>query len=299
MVINYFHPIVFRITDNGGYERMNLVHIYFVVYASCFLILLYQLIKLTYERQNENVMSLVIICLFVVTSIFYIITFSGLQVDWLVISLTLYLIYIYYIDIKLSIDNLTKLLNSRNYRNRIKSINFNTIIIFLDCNKFKFINDHYGHQAGDIALQEYASALLDVYKKYAWVYRRSGDEFTVIFKPGVIKQLLDQSEKKDLNSEIVKLFKQLDENVDERANKIHYLKLGFSYGYAIYISRTNFEFNCSDLSSTSLEYLSIDDAINAADDRTYEMKRNNIDNIENIEKILLGEIEEVKKEIKK
>ena len=55
-----------------------------------------------------------------------------------------------------------------------------TVILF-DCNKFKAINDSYGHQASDRALQAIADCMLnDVRANDDWVIRSGGDEFVVL-----------------------------------------------------------------------------------------------------------------------
>lgn len=273
MAINYFYmPLIFEIDETGKYMRLEHVYIYFNVYVVCFIILLFQLYRLTVRNQHENFFSLLIIACFIAVNVLYIIFFQGMQSDWLSISLSFIVIYIYDIDIFLSVDPLTSLLNTRNYRNKIQNISYNTVVIFLDCNKFKFINDNYGHQSGDIALQEYSKAMLETFQHYGWIYRRSGDEFVVIFKPGAIRFLLNFSKNKDLNTEIVKLLEKLDKNIEKRAEEIHYLKLGMSYGYAIYVSRSHTGF-VVDTANSANEYSSIDAAIDAADKNTYDRKK--------------------------
>lgn len=287
IIINFRYPIIFYISDNNKYLRAQYWSVFICIYILGFILLLYQLHCLTKRNQNESIVSLLIIIITSSLGIIYIISNPFIMIDWIVIALSFGMIYIYYDNAVLSIDNLTLLLNARNYRNRIKTINFNTAIIFVDCNKFKFINDNYGHHAGDIALREYADALLTVYRKYGWVYRRSGDEFVVILKPNVTSMLVEASEEKDFHIEMKKLFKQLDENIGERAKKIHYLKLGVSCGYGIYISYTNSNL---EFYSSSREFFSIDSAVANAEKHTYFNKRRKEKEIDLIEKGLSEEI---------
>lgn len=287
IIINFRYPIIFYISDNNKYLRAQYWAIFICIYILEFILLLYQLHCLTKRNQNESIVSLLIIIITSSLGIIYIISNPFIMIDWIVIALSFGMIYIYYDNAVLSIDNLTLLLNARNYRNRIKTINFNTAIIFVDCNKFKFINDNYGHHAGDIALREYADALLTVYRKYGWVYRRSGDEFVVILKPNVTAMLVEANEGKDFHIEMKKLFKQLDENIGERAKKIHYLKLGVSCGYGIYISYTNSNL---EFYSSSREFFSIDSAVANAEKHTYFNKKRKEKEIDLIEKELLEEI---------
>ncbi|MFB5644404.1 GGDEF domain-containing protein [Kluyvera ascorbata] len=61
-----------------------------------------------------------------------------------------------------------------------RALPFMTVILF-DCNKFKAINDSYGHQAGDRALQAISQCMLsDIRANGDWVIRSGGDEFVVL-----------------------------------------------------------------------------------------------------------------------
>ncbi|HNB50824.1 MAG TPA: diguanylate cyclase [Anaerolineales bacterium] len=55
-------------------------------------------------------------------------------------------------------------------------------VFFLDVDKFKQINDTYGHQVGDQILQALAFRLQDCLRKSDTVARMGGDEFTVILE---------------------------------------------------------------------------------------------------------------------
>lgn len=54
----------------------------------------------------------------------------------------------------------------------------------IDVDKFKSINDNYGHQAGDLALKAIADSLKDVFRESDIVFRLGGDEFAA-FAEGV------------------------------------------------------------------------------------------------------------------
>ncbi|MFC4355583.1 EAL domain-containing protein [Chryseomicrobium palamuruense] len=55
-------------------------------------------------------------------------------------------------------------------------------VLLVDLDRFKFINDHLGHAAGDTVLQEAADRLLSVVGEKGAVFRYAGDEFTVILR---------------------------------------------------------------------------------------------------------------------
>lgn len=54
-----------------------------------------------------------------------------------------------------------------------------TLLLF-DLNKFKAINDTFGHSAGDRALQLFAQGLLEVFRESDVIGRLGGDEFAVL-----------------------------------------------------------------------------------------------------------------------
>jgi diguanylate cyclase (GGDEF)-like protein len=53
-------------------------------------------------------------------------------------------------------------------------------LVFLDLNKFKEINDTYGHQAGDQALIDFSALLTQVVRESDIIARLGGDEFVVM-----------------------------------------------------------------------------------------------------------------------
>lgn len=55
-----------------------------------------------------------------------------------------------------------------------------TAILFLDLDGFKQVNDNYGHEAGDILLQEVANRIKSNIREIDTVARMGGDEFTLL-----------------------------------------------------------------------------------------------------------------------
>jgi two-component system cell cycle response regulator len=65
-------------------------------------------------------------------------------------------------------------------QSREKTYQLQSVIIAIDLDKFKIINDTYGHEVGDQALCLVASTLQNTVRKTDIVARRSGDEFIII-----------------------------------------------------------------------------------------------------------------------
>lgn len=63
----------------------------------------------------------------------------------------------------------------------------NRLLCLIDCDKFKSINDTYGHAVGDKVLIAIAETLQKVCRDKDVIFRFGGDEFA-IFMPGIVEQ---------------------------------------------------------------------------------------------------------------
>lgn len=55
-------------------------------------------------------------------------------------------------------------------------------VIFMDLDRFKAINDNFGHRTGDLVLKEVAKRLQDCFRKTDLIVRQGGDEYIVFLK---------------------------------------------------------------------------------------------------------------------
>ena len=86
-------------------------------------------------------------------------------------------------------DTLTKLPNRLLFLDRLKQalkhakrVQESVSVLFLDLDRFKEVNDTYGHEAGDKLLQSVTARLKECIRDEDTVARLGGDEFTIIFK---------------------------------------------------------------------------------------------------------------------
>ncbi|KMY52289.1 hypothetical protein AC625_09515 [Peribacillus loiseleuriae] len=91
-------------------------------------------------------------------------------------------------------DNFPKL--SR-YANRRK---LNICTLLVDVNDFKEINDHYGHDAGDVVLVNISKILCDSFGQRSIIARWGGDEFLVLVFVSDVNVIIDEIN--DFNSKI-------------------------------------------------------------------------------------------------
>ena len=72
----------------------------------------------------------------------------------------------------------------------------NLRIMFLDMDRLKYINDHFGHEFGDFAIKTIANAIMNNCPKGSVPVRTGGDEFVVIH------QMMDEQGAKDIEQNI-------------------------------------------------------------------------------------------------
>lgn len=86
-------------------------------------------------------------------------------------------------------DDLTGLPNRRLFHDRMKATlsrckrrERRMAVLFIDINRFKQVNDSFGHDTGDLLLQEVALRLKQSLREEDIIARLGGDEFTVILE---------------------------------------------------------------------------------------------------------------------
>lgn len=100
-------------------------------------------------------------------------------------------------------DALTGLLNKGGFMTALKTASFESDILslyFIDLNKFKPVNDTYGHEAGDYVLQVIAERLRELFPNQSLITRLGGDEYCILLL-GITKE--EAEEKIPLINEVL------------------------------------------------------------------------------------------------
>ncbi|WP_434693720.1 diguanylate cyclase [Hungatella sp. SB206] len=95
----------------------------------------------------------------------------------------------------LYIDSLTSVYNRRYYDEHFQDADDIQAMVIIDVDNFKYINDNYGRDAGDIVLQRIAQTVLSCVRKTDAVIRYGGDEFVIIFfsiPPDIFEKKLER-----------------------------------------------------------------------------------------------------------
>lgn len=126
-----------------------------------------------------------------------------------------------------------------------KAVQQDITLIYLDLNKFKYVNDTYGHEVGDKVLKVYSKSLRKIFGKIGFVGRMGGDEFMVILT-GITKDTAK------------KLCKKLEEVLVEDSKQLGFeYTISTSYGIA---------------TRARGSYTPIEDIMVEADEKMYKFK---------------------------
>lgn len=125
-------------------------------------------------------------------------------------------------------DELTKLPNRKmleNICNDLIEIDKQFALIFIDLNKFKYVNDVFGHNIGDEYLIKFSNIMKDLVSEKGTITRYSGDEFIIVYEDYTTNKELIQF----YNEKIIKVFLN-----PIKINEELTIEIGFSAGVAIY-----------------------------------------------------------------
>ncbi len=176
----FYTDAIFYFDESFKFTRGDYFYILALQILMSCLLLFYSWYKTfnKYQTKCNYIFSLIFLLFLFGFAIDF--AFIGLKLMWINEVMVFGFLYILYSTFMSQMDILTGLLNRRSYENQVYDIKEEAIILILDANKFKAINDNFGHTYGDFCLREIGKSLLTVYSELGSCYRIGGDEFCVI-----------------------------------------------------------------------------------------------------------------------
>lgn len=92
------------------------------------------------------------------------------------------------LSVKAYHDNLTKILNRNGLLKKLMEKNNDYILAIIDIDKFKSINDTYGHDVGDYVLKDLATFISSKIRVTDLIARWGGEEFVLIIDTKNLEQ---------------------------------------------------------------------------------------------------------------
>lgn len=249
LVINLFEPLVFSVDENNFYSREMFFWLYLLVNYGILIDSLIVYFRSRWRRSPLKSFALwayiipVAICAFI-QCLFY-----GVSVISASYSIAIAGILSTLQNESIFKDRLTGLFNRTYLDYLLKKIahtpNAHITGVMIDLNDFKQINDHYGHEVGDVVLQNTAHILEESIGDLGTAIRYAGDEFILLLNSQMdaVVQMAIGDIKKNMEEFNVK-------------NPIRY-SLSASFGYC----------------KLNLTEQSVDEFLNEIDKRMYEDKK--------------------------
>ena len=171
----YYH----QSNNYAGGPASYLPYILFTLYVIVFLIHNFIYLKHA-SRISRAIAAYITIGPLVGAMIFMILSFDKDYSAFFTSGILLYFTYLYIHMAK--IDALTGLLNRQSYYQDIEdNANYITGVVSIDMNDLKYLNDTFGHEAGDKALKTISKIMKENSGRNATVYRVGGDEFMIFY----------------------------------------------------------------------------------------------------------------------
>lgn len=223
LLINLFYPIYFSVDPvHNIFQSGMFKPLHYLLLAGLYL---YMALFVWRNRRRTQPYVLNIFFIFFILPILGMVIQmfeSKLYFSWTSIVLGILAAYIFLETTSAEEDNLTKVYNRHSYELYVRHLMEDRKpfgVILFDLDRFKGINDQFGHDIGDRVLLAFAQALKEVFHTNALVSRMGGDEFVVVLR----------TEEDNIDSYIQEIKDLLRENEMKHVNE-----LTFSYGYQRY-----------------------------------------------------------------
>ena len=187
--VSAFAGFIYYIDDNNVYCRGNFYWVYIAFYVLSIVVIFIEIFKFSASYQNRDFSFLIGILVFLAVGVGLQMYSSQIRTSWITGSVAGTLLYIYFADLSMQVDMVTKMLNRRCYENILSRLRSRTAIILFDVDDFKNVNDTYGHSVGDEILQKTGECLRKAYGAKGLCFRIGGDEFCVILKKGKLDEM--------------------------------------------------------------------------------------------------------------
>ncbi len=174
--------IVFYYRLDNVYEKGAIYFLPYIIFAIYLILFIIQIIfYLRHYKTRDKIIALYITLVSAAFIIIYLILKGDTDFTPIFTSATVFYFLFIYIHLA-SLDPLTGLMNRQSYYKDINDINDRIeSVIVVDMNELKYLNDTYGHDAGDTALKIIAKILLKHAGHHKAVYRTGGDEFIILY----------------------------------------------------------------------------------------------------------------------
>ncbi|HPJ88217.1 MAG TPA: GGDEF domain-containing protein [Thermotogota bacterium] len=231
LILNALSPLyglTYTIHQDNVYSRGPLYFILVIIPVVYMLLGAWFIMFNKIDYQKSRALSILSFVFFPLLGLFLQVLFFGVTLVWNFSTIAIFLIYMKVQIKEQDTDYLTGLNTRASFDHHISSIvttdngKKDFALMMIDIDKFKQINDEYGHKSGDEALVEFSNVLKNSVRATDFIARYGGDEFVIVIE---CKRLHEADR---LTERIGRELERLNES-----GKLQY-KLTFSYGVSLF-----------------------------------------------------------------
>ena len=189
--IPFGRGLLFTVDENNVFHRG---HLGFTPHFICFLyaiqLLYYSFKNFSHYRYEPFVVILIEVAAFTAMIVEILYDFDFILCQVLISSIIFY--YFFLLTQVYKRDTLTSFFNRRCFYLTLNhQQNRPMILLSMDLNNLKYLNDNFGHAEGDKALITVSKEMLRAFGRHAKLYRTGGDEFMAIFKKRTLSEVIN------------------------------------------------------------------------------------------------------------
>ena len=178
--ISLFTGQIWYVDAQNCYHHGPVYFVYILFYCFGVAYYLFQGLDTFRRYQQSGGTMVLLVTVFLTAGIVVSLYDSSVNITWLVVAMAAVMLYKFYGDILQQVDGLTELGNRWSFEDYLKRFRGAGIILFFDVDRFKMVNDTFGHAVGDKCLCTAAQGLREVYGSSGRCFRVGGDEFCVV-----------------------------------------------------------------------------------------------------------------------
>ncbi|PKK98328.1 MAG: hypothetical protein CVV57_07435 [Tenericutes bacterium HGW-Tenericutes-2] len=249
LLFNFKLPLYFSIDQQTNvYTSGNLLPLQYLFVYSVYLYIIILVIQNRKHKDTNTIKGIILFLAFPLLGSTLQLIQNNLLFTWSSLAISLVVVYIFMETTSGSLDYLTKLYTRKILEIYVKSLiedKKDFYVVMIDFDRFKEVNDLFGHSIGDRVLIEFSNIIIETSSNYQlFASRLGGDEFLLV-----------------LQNNIEEVPKKLIEELKQKVNLHPYMSkfkfLSFSAGYVQYDHKMN-----------------LDDLLTAVDKKMYEKKIN-------------------------
>lgn len=179
-ILSFFGAVIV-VDSNNQYHHGAFYWIYVVSYVVCFLYALSEIIRFIVEFRYRSGVWLIATVITCVVGLVVRAIWLEIRLDWLAMAVGMVFLYVSAVESFAQTDYLTMLGNRRSFEAKLTQLKKKEVVILiLDLNQFKTVNDTCGHREGDAVLKKVGNMVHAAFDRLGSGFRYGGDEFACI-----------------------------------------------------------------------------------------------------------------------